>query len=173
MEERNDYMIISPPNNLIQVIIALILVSPLCFIDLILERMGFGKSENYIASIFITIIMIIIVIGLAFEYNTQYRIDRNGVARIIFKKYKKFISWNEMKYIGLCKIPDDIILSSAHQTKFAILFSKISFEQYNKCHIRVNRYLEYKNYIEIPDDYINCEIYEKKLEFSGGERNIP
>ena len=117
--------------------------------------------------------MIIAVIGLVFEYNSEFIIDRNGVARIFFKKYKKFISWDEMKYVGECTIPGDIILSSMHQTKFAILFSKISFEQYNKCQLKISRYLEYKNYIEIPDDYINCEIYEKILEFSGGERIIP
>lgn len=172
MEEREDCIIISPPKDIKQTIIAFIAIFPLCFIDWIAEWMGFERTGFKIASLTLSLAWITGAIGEAFVYNTEYRIDRNGVVRTYFEKYKKSISWSEMKFVGWCAEAADVELAPVNVTRYGVLFSKVSFSQYNKCHLYIQRIIENRNCIFILNKYIDDETYEKILEFSGGERNI-
>lgn len=76
-----------------------------------------------------------------------------------------------MKYIGTCKEQHDFVNTMTPAPGIVMLFSEIPLVQYKGFHLVISRTIEKRNYLQI--DYIDDEIYEKTLELSGGERNLP
>lgn len=76
-----------------------------------------------------------------------------------------------MKYIGAGFAPRDYYSSIIYPNQYEMLFSKIPYMEYKRFHTLLHRLLDTKYIIRL--GYIDDETYEKILEFSGGERNIP
>lgn len=166
----DDKITIGAPDNIKQKVIALIAFSPICLIDWILEWVGLGADEPKYASMFIIAAWILAFIGMGFEAYTQYKIDRRGVTRMVFKKFVTFIPWEEMKYIGDCIDTPDWQLPVGGPHNHVMLFSRVPYSEYMRFHIIIHRLIETRHVISIR--YIDDETYEKVLELSGGERNI-
>ena len=70
-----------------------------------------------------------------------------------------------MKYIGVCLASD-----TRFTARYEILLSKIPYSEFKGYHTMLHRWRDSKSFIRLL--YISDELYEKILEFSGGERNI-
>lgn len=167
MEER---MIIGPPKGTKFIYILSLVCSPFFFWLWFLSDIP--NSRHNVDFFFMFLVTFITFVYTFIVFHTDYIIDNNGVARVILRKFSQHIQWSEMKYIGACEEPAEGGTSrGGHLTRTVMVFSKISYEDYMKHHSFIGRLLETKLVFAI--QYIDDETYEKILEFSGGERNIP
>lgn len=166
----DDKLIIGAPDDIKQRVVALIVSSPLCLISWVFEWAGLYVDKHRYASIFLIAAWILASIAVAYEANTQYRIDKRGVSRTVLKRFITFIPWKEMKYIGACVDAPDWPSPTGNSGNHVMLFSKIPHSEYKRFHIIIHRILDARHVISVR--YVDDETYEKVLEFSGGERNI-
>lgn len=162
----DDYVAIDSRKNAKEMALALLAASPICLIDWILEWVGWAEpNDPKIASAFIIAILLAAFIGVAIEASATFRFDRKGATRKMLKNYVVFIPWEEMKYIGVCLASD-----TRFTARYEILLSKIPYSEFKGYHTMLHRWRDSKSFIRLL--YISDELYEKILEFSGGERNI-
>ena len=132
----------------------------------------YSKQQTQCRFLFMFLVTFITFVYTFIVFHTDYIIDNNGVTRVILRKFSQHIQWSEMKYIGACEEPVEGGTSrGGHLARTVMVFSKISYEDYMKHHSFIGRLLETKSVFAI--QYIDDEIYERILKFSGGERNIP
>lgn len=168
----DDCMIIDSRENAKKMFFALLMCSPICLIDWILVWTGLAEpDEPKIASGFLIAFFVFAFFCAAIEARITIRFDKDGATRTIFGIYTVFIPWDEMKYIGAGFAPRDYYSSIIYPNQYEMLFSKIPYMEYKRFHTLLHRLLDTRYIIRL--GYIDDETYEKILEFSGGERNIP
>ena len=144
-------------------IVAVILFFPLCLVDWIFVWVGMAEpDEPKTASFFIFLCWLVIIAGVVAESNVRYKIDRNGVTRIFFKRFVTFLPWSDMRYIGTRS--RSVIFGKWTHTN--MIFSTVPFSEYiNDGSLRILKKA-------ICVRYIGDDLYDQVLDFCGGERDF-